>query len=124
MRAIMLILLLILFLNGFAAAQTITAENPFLRIRVEGGWLRELQVDPSGKGKYLPSRFLGLAAGDEATLSIPSTGEGRVQTNRLVWRGATLLVPRKTLATAERKEALRLQPGRTLAQEFELDEPG
>lgn len=106
------------------AARSLTAENPFLRIRVEGGWLRELQVDPSGKGKHLPSRFLGVAAGDEATLSIPSTGEGRVQANRLVWRGATLLIPRGTLATAERKEALRLEPGHTLAQEFELNEPG
>ena len=101
-----------------------TLQNPFFQVQVDGGWLRSLQVDPSGKSNYRPSRFLGLVAGDDAALSLPPTGEGHVLGNRLVWRGATLLVPRKSLASAERKEALRLEPGHTLAQEFEVNEPG
>jgi hypothetical protein len=101
-----------------------TLQNPFFQVQVDGGWLRSLQVDPSGKSNYRPSRFLGLVAGDDAALSLPPTGEGHVLGNRLVWRGATLLVPRKSLASAERKEALRLEPGHTLEQEFELGEPG
>ena len=101
-----------------------TLQNPFFRVQVDGGWLRSLQVDPSGKSNYRPSRFLGLVAGDDAALSLPPTGEGHVEGNRLVWRGATLLVPRKLLASAERKEALRMERGHTLEQEFELGEPG
>jgi len=101
-----------------------TLQNPFFQVQVDGGWLRSLQVDPSGKGNYVPSRFLGLVAGDDSVLSLPPTGEGRIEGYRLIWQGATLLVPRKSLASAERKEALRLEPGHTLAQEFELGEAG
>lgn len=114
--------LLAMILSSAVPAQVL--ENGFLYIRVQGGWLSELKVDPSGKGRYLPSRWLGLTAGDEASLHIPPTGKGHVQNGRLVWQGATLLVPKATLASAERKEALRLEPGHTLAQEFALDTPG
>ena len=93
-------------------------------MKVDGGWARHLQVDPSGKGNYRPSRFIGLVAGDDAVLSLPPTGEGRREGNRLMWRGATLLVPRTSLASAVRQQALRLEPGHTLAQQFELGEPG
>ena len=99
-------------------------ENGFLSVRVRGGWLCELKVDPSGTGKYIPSRWLGLTAGDEASLHIPPTGKVGVHNGRLVWQGATLLVPRAVLASAERKEALPLEPGHTLAQEFTLETPG
>jgi len=101
-----------------------TLQNPFFQVQVDGGWLRNLQVDPSGKGNYVPSRFLGLVAGDDAALSLPPSGEGHVLGNRLVWRGATLLVPRQSFASAVRQQALRLEPGHTLAQEFELGEAG
>jgi hypothetical protein len=101
-----------------------TLQNPFFRVQVDGGWLRSLQVDPSGKSNYRPSRFLGLVAGDDSVLSLPPTGEGRIEGHRLIWRGATLLVPRQSFASAVRQQALRLEPGHTLAQEFEVNEPG
>ncbi|NSW79304.1 MAG: alpha-L-rhamnosidase N-terminal domain-containing protein [Chthonomonadetes bacterium] len=122
MRLTVLLALTAIMLSPALPAQVL--ENGFLRVQVQGGWLSELQVDPTGKGKYLPSCWLGLTAGDEAVLNIPPTGAGRVQGNRLTWRGATLLVPRAVLASAERKEALRLEPGHTLAQEFTLDTAG
>ena len=99
-------------------------QNPFFQLRVDGGWLRSLKVDPLGKGNYVPSRFLALVAGDDSVLSLPPTGDGRVEGNRLIWRGATLLIPRQSFASAVRQQALRLEPGHTLAQEFELGEPG
>ena len=101
-----------------------TLQNPFFQVQVDGGWLRSLQVDPSGKGNYVPSRFLGLVAGDDSVLSLPPTGEGRIEGYRLIWQGATLLVPRQSFASAVRQQALRLDPGHTLAQEFELGEAG
>ena len=101
-----------------------TLQNPFFQVQVDGGWLRSLQVDPSGKGNYVPSRFLGLVAGDDSVLSLPPTGEGRIEGYRLIWQGATLLVPRQSFASAVRQQALRLEPGHTLAQEFELGEAG
>jgi hypothetical protein len=101
-----------------------TLQNPFFQVQVDGGWLRSLQVDPSGKGNYVPSRFLGLVAGDDSVLSLPPTGEGRIEGYRLIWQGATLLVPRQSFASAVRQQALRLEPGHTLAQEFEVNEPG
>jgi hypothetical protein len=105
-----------------AGAQTL--QNPFFQLRVDGGWLRSLKVDPLGKGNYVPSRFLALVAGDDSVLSLPPTGDGRVEGNRLIWQGATLLVPRQSFASAVRQQALRLEPGHTLAQEFELGEAG
>jgi len=118
----MLVWAMLLGVVEHAAPQTL--QNPFFQVQVDGGWLRSLQVDPSGKGNYVPSRFLGLVAGDDSVLSLPPTGEGRIEGHRLIWRGATLLVPRQSFASAVRQQALRLEPGHTLAQEFELGEAG
>jgi len=119
---IMLVWATLLGVAEHAAPQTL--QNPFFQVQVDGGWLRSLQVDPAGQGNYVPSRFLGLVAGDDSVLSLPPTGEGRIEGHRLIWRGATLLVPRQSFASAVRQQALRLEPGHTLAQEFELGEPG
>ncbi len=123
MRVVLTGLLLVCSGNALFAS-ALQLQNPFLRIRVEGGWLRSLEVDPTGKGRYRPSRWLGMTAGDDAVLNIPSTGHGRVLGNRIIWEGATSLVPRAVLASAERKQAVRLEPGHTIEQEFTLDQPG
>ncbi len=120
----MLLALWISCLACAGSARATVLQNPFLSVRVEGGWLRTLEVDPAGKGNYLPSRWVGLAAGDDSVLSIPSTGQGRVEGNRLFWQGATLLTPRALFSSAERKEAVRLEVGHTLEQQFTLDQPG